>query len=149
MFVKAKQWMIYASIVLIAIASLLFGGAANALDLKDEGLTVRDRNGENISGFIGKKAALRLGSQGEVGRLYLFPSSASDIFAENQASITMNADGSSMSLKGDDSFIFIDGKDRNNRSQLTLRNGTIFLQAKNGTSSIRVNDNGGICIGNC
>lgn len=149
MFVKAKQWMIYTSIALIAIASLLFGGgAASALELQDENLVIFDNEGNRVS-VVGNRATLRLGTKQQSGRVFLFPSSATNLFSKDQASITMSADGSSMSLKGNDSFVFIDGEDQNNRSQLTLRNGTIFLQAPNGTSSIRVNDNGGICIGNC
>lgn len=150
MFSKIRQWIIYASIALLALASLWFGGAANALELDNENLVVRDNKGDSVS-LLGNRGALRLGTSKQDGNVYLFPSSATDIFAENQATITMSADRSSMSLKGKDSFIFIDGEDNQNpgRSELTLRNGTIFLQGENGTSSIKVNDNGGICIGNC
>lgn len=148
MFFKPRQWITYALIVIMAVVSLWFSGSASALELQDENLVIFDNEGNRVS-VVGNRAALRLGTKQQSGKVFLFPSSATSIFSEDQASITMNADGSSMSLKGDDSFIFIDGKDSNNRSRLTLRNGSIFLQAPNGASSIQVNDNGGICIGNC
>lgn len=150
MRLKAKKWMVYALTAIMAILSLWISSPARALELKNENLVVSDSQGNKVS-VVGNKAALRLGTSQQSGKVFLFPSAATNIFSEDQASITMNADGSSMSLKGKDSFIFLDGENQSNsgRSVLTLRNGTIFLQGNNGTSSIEVNDNGGICIGNC
>lgn len=147
MFFRLKNWIIFVLVVLLTATSFYFSGFAEALELQNEPLVVRNSDGDR-TGFIGIRAALRLGTDGETGRIFLFPSDATDIFNENQSAIRMNANGSSMTLRGENSFIFLDGDDRG-RSELTVRNGTIFLQGENGFSSITTNSNGGICIGNC
>jgi len=71
------------------------------LSSTNQRIEIRNASGDIIS-MIGDNANLRLGTNGQDGDILLYPSSASDIFNNGQASIWMDANSGDIKLSGGD-----------------------------------------------
>ncbi len=79
------------------------GGATNRvhLDAANQRLEIRNADGKIIA-MIGGAGNIRAGGNGEGGDLYLYPSTASDIFNNGQASIHLNGEAGDIILQNAD-----------------------------------------------
>lgn len=78
-------------------------GRVNRVHLSagDQRMEIRNASGQIIA-MIGGTGNIRAGSNGEGGDLYLYPSSASDIFNNGQASIHLNGETGDIILQNAD-----------------------------------------------
>ncbi|PSN14184.1 hypothetical protein C7293_12810 [filamentous cyanobacterium CCT1] len=72
-----------------------------SLDAGNQRMEIRNRSGDIIS-MIGGAANLRLGTNGERGDIFLYPTSATDIFNNGQASIQLNGQTGDIILQNAD-----------------------------------------------
>ena len=89
-------------------------------------MELRNTSGQRI-GMIGGAANLRLGTNGEGGDVYLYPSSATNIFSNGQATIHLNANSGDIILRNADCAEDFDLADDEE-----LGPGTVVVIAKDG-----------------